>query len=387
MRMVTPMLHQSSLTKRILTDRGFDPCSKGIKTVQMAHPTASDVPPDPKLLKTLQAHAGEFNWLATYTRPDLAYYTSLIASTASQHGEWTLQLCKKVLRYLIATCDQGILLRRGACPTLNKDQNVGQKLFVWTDAGFGGVGTRAQTGILIAWDGAVILARSSRQSTPALSTCESEVSAAATGYTVCEGLMCLLREWDLKLSPPALLIDNRSALTVAEHGGTWRTRYFAVRASRLTYEHQLGNLELLYAPTAAMLADGLTKLASGEVLEKLRRAMDGDMADSITEARAVTTTDPGWLGETLRTCLARVVMRMLKGTRIPPHSAAPAAAMEAGRSPKEALTAKSSPTSPQNLTSPTPPPSSKRASRLLSLQGFRTGIRAGTGGVGWTGVG
>ena len=299
-------------------------------------------------------------------------------------------MCKKVLRYLIATCDQGILLRRGVSPT---DQTPRQKLFVWTDAGFGGVGTRAQTGILIVWDGAVILARSSRQSTPALSTCESEVSAAATGYTVCEGLMCLLREWGLKLDPPSLMIDNRSALTVAEHGGTWRTRYFAVRASRLTYEHQLGNLELLYAPTAAMLADALTKLASGEVLEKFRRAMDGDMADSITEARAVNTTDPGWLGETLRTCLAKVVMRMLKGTGLPPHGAAVACTVAAGSSSKVALTANHSPTSPQHLTPPPPPQPSKRASRLLSLQGFRTGIRPSSlrnggaqGGDGWSRV-
>ena len=155
------------------------------------------------------------------------------------------------------------------------------------------------------------------------------------------------------------MIDNRSALTVAEQGGTWRTRYFAVRASRLTYEHQLGHLELLYAPTTAMLADALTKLATAEVLEKFRRAMDGDMAESITEAKPVSTTDPGWLGETLRTCLVKVVSKLLKGRGRSLHSTASAVAVVAEPSRRTSPEAISSPTSDPKLPTPTPKPSTK----------------------------
>ena len=52
----------------------------------------------------------------------------------------------------------------------------------WSDAGYGGSGTKSQTGVLIAWGGAVVLWRSPRQSEAALSTCEAEVSAAALAF-------------------------------------------------------------------------------------------------------------------------------------------------------------------------------------------------------------
>ena len=77
----------------------------------------------------------------------------------------------------------------------------------------------------------MIVWRSSRQPTSALSTCEAEVAAAATTFQVMEGLRCLLEEWGVALDPPKLLIDNKSALVVMDQGGTWRTRYFAVRAA------------------------------------------------------------------------------------------------------------------------------------------------------------
>ena len=46
-------------------------------------PSGDEVPPTPEELKVLQKYAGEFNWLATRTRPDLAYFTSLITAITS----------------------------------------------------------------------------------------------------------------------------------------------------------------------------------------------------------------------------------------------------------------------------------------------------------------
>ena len=68
----------------------------------MPLPDEKDTPPAAAELKALQGYAGEFNWLATRTRGDLAYFTSIIASAATKHGNWTFQLCKKVLRYCVA---------------------------------------------------------------------------------------------------------------------------------------------------------------------------------------------------------------------------------------------------------------------------------------------
>ena len=201
----------------------------------------------------------------------------MLASASSQHGAWSEQLAKKILRYILATRDQGILFSwgyptlggemTGASPNPVSESNDPRQLIVWTDAGYGGVGTRSQTGIIIAWAGAVVLSRSSKQSNAALSTCESEVAAAAQGFVCVEGLKCLLLEWGVELAPPILLIDNKSALVVCDVGGTWRTRYFAVRAARLADEHRLGNVVLRYCRTDLMAADGLTKLASSQVMK------------------------------------------------------------------------------------------------------------------------
>ena len=72
-----------------------------------------------------------------------------------------------------------------------------------------------------------------------------------------------------------VLVDNKAAITVAECGASWRTRYFSVRGHRLHEEISLGRLQLEHCKTDVMVADGLTKLASPVVLEKLREAMSG----------------------------------------------------------------------------------------------------------------
>ena len=123
------LVHQRSFVKQLLTKHGIDRTSKPMTAIQMSSPEATDKPPTAMQLKQLQGFAGEFNWLATRTRSDLAYYTSVIASTACQYADWTLQLCKKVLRYICGTVDVGLRL------PATGDESA---LVAWSDAGFGG---------------------------------------------------------------------------------------------------------------------------------------------------------------------------------------------------------------------------------------------------------
>ena len=124
-----------------------------------------------------------------------------------------------------------------------------ETLIAWSDAGYGGISTRSQSGIIVSWAGSVVLWRSSKQRTAAQSTCEAEVSAAALGFQIVEGLRAILEEWGVTLSTPLLLVDNKSALVLATCGGSWRTRYFAVRAARISEEVECGRLNLRYCRT------------------------------------------------------------------------------------------------------------------------------------------
>ena len=290
------LIHQQTFTRQLLTKYGLDKLSKPMSTIQMPLPDEKDGPPTAAELKILQGHAGEFNWLSTRTRADLAYYTSLIASAATKHGAWTLQLCKKVLRYLCGTAQQGIRFPVGGDET---------SLVTWSDAGYGGVGTKAQTGVLIAWAGGVVSWRSSRQSTAALSTCEAEVSAAALGFQILEGLRSLLEEWGVQIQTPLLLVDNKSALTVAEQGGTWRTRYFAVRAARLGDESRAGNLDLRHCPTLDMGADCLTKMSSAILLKNMRDCLDGSLPPIPNQTKSIHGyMDDSWWAAMVVGCLS-----------------------------------------------------------------------------------
>ena len=77
--------------------------SKGTKSVSIDKPPEKDDIPTPKDLTDLQAYAGSFNWLGTRTRPDVAYYVSLLASCASRQSAWSHELARKVIRYLAGT--------------------------------------------------------------------------------------------------------------------------------------------------------------------------------------------------------------------------------------------------------------------------------------------
>ena len=134
------------------------------------------------------------NSLATRTRADLSYFASVIASSSTRFTGWSFQLWNKVLRYLQATAKDGLMYRLGGGES---------ELTCWSDAGYGGEGTRAQSGVLIAWGGGTTVWRSIRQRASALSTCEAEVAAPALALQVVEGLRCLLTEWCVNIASPS----------------------------------------------------------------------------------------------------------------------------------------------------------------------------------------
>ena len=179
-------------------------------------------------MKELQGYSGEFNWLATRTRPDMSYYTSVLASACSRYKKWAFTLAQKILRFLVATSEQGILITRKG--NLNE-------LVAWTDAGFAGTDTKSQSGLVIIWGDSIMVWRSSRQTVSALSTAEAELNSAAVGWQIVEGLRLLIAEFGYDLETVTLLVDNKAALTVAECGAQWRTRYFGERAARLHEQH------------------------------------------------------------------------------------------------------------------------------------------------------
>ena len=91
-----------------------------------------------------------------------------------------------------------------------------------------------------------------------------------------------MEEWGVKLTDVQLRLDNQAALTIAENGSNWRTRYFGVRGARINEEVHRGRLTLGHEPTKTMLADSLTKLGTADMLRTLRSAMRGELPDALS---------------------------------------------------------------------------------------------------------
>ena len=145
-------------------------------------PTEPDVP-SMTVFRQLQGCSCEFNWLATRTRPDISCYTSVLASACSKFATWSLELAKKMLRFLKGTKSKGIII------TGSGDEG---QLDVWTDAGYAGTNTHSQSALVVTWAGNIVVWRSSRQSVSALSTAEAELYSATLGWQIVEGLRQLI---------------------------------------------------------------------------------------------------------------------------------------------------------------------------------------------------
>ena len=215
------------------------------------------------------------------------YYTSLLASSCCRYDKWSLALAHKILRYLKGTKHLGILITA---------QGTEEELDSWSDAGYAGVETKSQSGLVIVWAGTIIAWRSSKQTVSALNTAEAELVAATLGWQVIEGIRRLLCNFGIEISKSRLYIDNQAALTIAMCGASWRTRYFATRGHRLQEEYLRGAAELVHCPTAKMVADCLTKLATAPVIQVTHDAMEGKLPEGLAprnQARHVTSVTPG----------------------------------------------------------------------------------------------
>ena len=263
---------QRKFTEILLEKHGFSvEKTKPISSITMDAPGEIEIP-SPAELRQLQGFAGEFNWLATRSRADISYFVSLLSSALTKFSSWSFTLAKKILRYLLGTRDTSIFLPASGDLT---------DLTAWSDAGFAGISTKSQTGMLLMWGGAILLWRSSRQSVPALSTAEAELIAASMTWQVIQGVRILLEEWGCRFEYVRIKADNTAAITIATDGSNWRTRYFSVRGARLNHEILCGSLKLEHEPTLKMLADSLTKLGTGQMLLNTRNAMVGILVSGI----------------------------------------------------------------------------------------------------------
>jgi hypothetical protein len=193
---------------------------------------------------------GGLNFLATRTRPDIAYITSQLCRFMRNpgHDHWTA--AKRVLRYLKTTKTFGIRYHGD------------QELHGFTDSDWAGDPDhrRSVTGNVFMFANGPIAWKCFRQKSTALSALEAEYMAQCDAARMAAWLSGLFAE--LRMAGPAITIygDNQGAQSLANNRKSdSRTKHIDVRYHFTRDKVEDKTIALQYCPTESNLADYLTK--------------------------------------------------------------------------------------------------------------------------------
>lgn len=200
-------LSQKKYTADILKEFGMSN-SKPLQLPLDSHlkltPDKGDLLPDPGVYQRL---LGKLIYL-TITRPDILYSVQLLTQFMQAPTTVHMQTTRRVLRYLIGTSDQGLLLASTSAAQLTA--------YCDSDWASCPITRRSTTGYCIFLGQSPVSWKTKKQHVVARSSAEAEYRAMA--LTTCEvtWLTALLKDLGLKNLPLAILkCDNQAALAIA----------------------------------------------------------------------------------------------------------------------------------------------------------------------------
>jgi hypothetical protein len=226
---------------------------------------------------------GALLYLASYTRPDLAYAVGVLARFGNKPTYASCQLAIYVLWYLRGTADQGIQFSGSVFD-----------LHVFSDADWGGdiMTRRSTTGYVVFAGGGPIAWQSKLQTTVATSSMESEYMALYAGMQELVWLRGVMKELRMPITEPTpFCIDSQSAQDLALNPVFHkRSKHIAIKYHWIR-QHvvggKFGTARLIHVCTGDMSADIFTKALSGPVFIKHRETLSGSKRSlsSVVESR------------------------------------------------------------------------------------------------------
>jgi histone deacetylase 1/2 len=212
---------------------------------------------DPILTQKYQQAVGSLLFLATQTRPDIAFAVGKLGRYSSNPSQEHWTAVKRVFRYLQGTQNHGI--------TFQYNKELEPPLVGYSDADFGGdTDTRRSTsGSIFMLAGGPISWNSKLQSTVTLSTTEAEYTALAEAVREATWIRQLLGELGIEspsINKVTLYEDNQPSIQLAEnHVNHARSKHIDIRTHYVREQVSLGKINVEYLHTDQQAADGLTK--------------------------------------------------------------------------------------------------------------------------------
>jgi len=223
--------------------------------------------------------------LANQTRPDLSCSCNLLAQYQVSPTESDWKALERILRYLRETFDLGLYYsRKGIRTTFLKEKVLLVRepenyLMGYSDASYGGTESnerRSQSGYVFLICGAAVSWSSQKQKSKA-ATSSTDAELYALHKAVKEAMWAhdLLLEIGVH-GPPAIRIyqDNTSTIAIASNPvKRGRTRHIAQLQQFVNDAVERKDVELVFCPTADMVADIMTKPLPPPQFIKLREKL------------------------------------------------------------------------------------------------------------------
>lgn len=189
----------------------------------------------------------------TVTRPDLAFPVQILSQFMHQPTTCHMQAAKRVLRYVIGTISQGLLLA----------SKYAAKLTAFCDSDWASCPTtrRSTTGYCIFLGESPISWKTKKQTVVARSSAEAEYRAMA--LTTCEvtWLSALLKDMGIKNLPPTVIkCDNQAALAITANPVLHeKTKHVEIDCHYVRDQLKEGKIITSKVASTEQVADLLTK--------------------------------------------------------------------------------------------------------------------------------
>jgi hypothetical protein len=206
-------------------------------------------------------------YLSTRCRPDIALAVNYLCSRVKKFTKCDKAKMSKVISYLNSTPTMGLTLECNA-------RDVFVDAFI--DASYGVHEDRkSQTGLSITVGKGSIVTKSVKQKINTKSSTESELVACSDALPAVHQIRNLLFELGIPVKGIIIRQDNQSTITMIKNNRptSQRSRHIDIRYFFLRDQHQSMGVDIVYTPTADMIADVMTKPLFGNCFLKLRNSL------------------------------------------------------------------------------------------------------------------
>jgi hypothetical protein len=205
-------------------------------------------------------------YLARFTRPEIHFATSYLATKCSSPTIEDEAKLNHVLKYLSGTQNEGIQYRSDI--PFNPEISADASHHLYAEG-------HGQQGMVISNGSAPVAHRSVKIKLITRSSSESELCSLEDASTYAVWYCLLLEDLGVEnVKPITIYQDNKSTIIMAIQGATFkRTKHLIGRQSYVRERIQNGDITLKYLSTTDMTADILTKPVSRAVLERLKEKL------------------------------------------------------------------------------------------------------------------